>query len=45
MTTKIITNEVLIIQEKAKILFEPFLSISDTKTKKGTLVQREIKET
>jgi hypothetical protein len=32
MTTKIITNEVLIIQEKAKILFEPSLAISDTKS-------------
>jgi len=31
MTSKIITDEVLIIQEKAKILFEPFLAISDTR--------------
>jgi hypothetical protein len=30
MTIKIITNEVLVIQEKAKILFEPFLAKSDT---------------
>lgn len=29
MTTKIITNEVLVNQEKAKILFEPFLAKSD----------------